>query len=122
MDLYFVDRGLARQCPQLPASAGTAAALLDSRGIPDGTPVALDRQMRPVEPWCSWFRTLADEGKRSNTMRTYAYIASRLEDFLADRGSDVVSATETDLIAYRRHRTEWQDEPIVESTWDRESR
>ncbi|MFG2987279.1 IS3 family transposase [Streptomyces sp. NPDC048258] len=66
---------------------------------PDGTPVFLDSGMRPVEPFCSWFRHLAHESRGPDTMRSYAYVVSRLVDFLAARGTDVVGATKTDLAA-----------------------
>ncbi|MEU0482832.1 site-specific integrase [Streptosporangium sp. NPDC006013] len=80
----------------------------------------LDERMRPVEPVCGWFRTLADN-KQPETMRAYAYIVRRLGEFLAARGTDLLSATEADLVAYRRARTELDDRPIDEVTWDREA-
>ena len=40
-----------------------------------GTPVLVDeRTIRPVEPWCSWFRHLAYQDKAAKAMREYAYI------------------------------------------------
>src|SRR6266704_1201902 len=84
-------------------------------------PVFLDRQMRPVEPVCGWFRTLAYDNRQPETMRAYAYIVRRLAGFLSERGSGLLSATEADLVAYRTARTELQDHPAGEATWDREA-
>ncbi|MGP4027488.1 hypothetical protein ACTWPP_29775 [Actinomadura sp. 3N407] len=83
-----------------------AVTLLDRLALPDGTPVALDGAMRPVEPVCGWMRALAYERKQPETMRVYAYVVRRLGEFLAGRGCDLLSATEADLVAYRRARTE----------------
>ncbi|MFZ3492334.1 site-specific integrase [Streptomyces sp. 5.8] len=122
MDLYFVKRTLVdRYAEALPSGSSGAVGLLDRRVIPDGTPVFLDRDMRPVEPVCSWFRHLAHKNRDPETMRSYAYVVSRLMDFLEHRGTDVVSATEADLVAYRRQRQVLQPIPIGESTWDREA-
>uniref|UniRef100_UPI003F496C9D site-specific integrase n=1 Tax=Amycolatopsis sp. CA-096443 TaxID=3239919 RepID=UPI003F496C9D len=67
----------------------------------DGTPVLLDQRMCPVESVSAWFRHLALMGQSAKTMRKYAYVALRLSEFLAQTGTDVVSATETDLLEYR---------------------
>ncbi|MEU1375944.1 hypothetical protein ABZ442_20120 [Streptomyces triculaminicus] len=78
--------------------------LLDRQVILDGMPVALDAGMRPVEPLSSWFRHSAFLGRDVETMRSYAYVVLWLTGFLATRGRDVMDATETDLLAYRRQR------------------
>ncbi|MFF2819671.1 site-specific integrase [Kitasatospora cineracea] len=122
MDLYFVKRSLAeRYSDVLPAGPYGAVSLLDRRAIPDGTPVFLDRDMRPVEPVSSWFRHLAYQDRDPATMRSYAYVVSRLVDFLQERGTDLLSAGEADLVAYRRQRVAVQTLPVGESTWDREA-
>jgi hypothetical protein len=79
-------------------------------------PVLLDEGMRPVAPVCGWFRQLAYDTRQPETMRTYAYIVRGFAVFLAERGVDLAAATEADLVAYRRARTEPQDSP---SMWRR---
>ncbi|WP_432983192.1 hypothetical protein [Dactylosporangium sp. CA-233914] len=122
MELYFVCRRLAEQ-PAVPdgPSGEAVRQILDHRALPDGMPVLLDAQMRPVEPACSWFRHLAYAFLEPETLRCYAYIARPLVVFLAERGSDVLSATEVDLIAYRAARTELQEQPVDDATWRREA-
>jgi integrase len=123
VDLYFVKRSLVeRHGGLLPAAAAEAVALLDRHVIPVGMPVVMGESLRPVEPVSGWFRHLAHLGRDRETMRSYAYVVLRLAEFLAARGQDVVSATETDLVAYRRQRLEIQAAPIDPlATWDRES-
>ncbi|GAA2255217.1 hypothetical protein GCM10010402_08110 [Actinomadura luteofluorescens] len=118
MEIFYVDRKQAARWP-LPGGPDIAG-VLNYRSLPDGMPVLLDEQMLPVEPVCGWFRALAFENKQPETMRAYAYIVRRLVAFLAERGTDLPSATEADLIAYRRARTELEDCPVDEGTWDRE--
>ncbi|MFJ9167293.1 hypothetical protein ACIRN5_23315, partial [Lysinibacillus fusiformis] len=122
MDLYFVKRSLVERYGEgLPDAASGAVALLDHRVIPDGMPVVLGADMRPVEPLFSWFRYLAYLGREPDTMRSYAYVALRLADYLATRDRDLFSVGEGDLLAYRRQRLELQPVPIDQVTWDREA-
>ncbi|MEU1447151.1 site-specific integrase [Streptomyces mirabilis] len=123
MDLYFVKRPLVeRYSDVLPEGSAGAVSLLERRVIPDGMPVVLGPDMRPVEPLSSWFRYLAYLGRDPETMRSYAYVVLRLAEFLAWRGRDVLTATESDLLAYRRQRLEVQSVPIDPvTTWDREA-
>jgi len=74
--LSFVDRSLvARRPGEQVVSPALVVRLLDARVIQDGTPVLVDeRTIRPVEPWCSWFRHLAYQDKAAKAMREYAYI------------------------------------------------
>ncbi|MET7388300.1 hypothetical protein ACFYPT_04250 [Streptomyces sp. NPDC005529] len=82
----------------------------------------VDDQMRPVEPACSWFRHLAYLGRDpEDTLRHYAYIVLRLMEFLAERGRELSTAAESDLVAYRRSRVELQDAPVGGTVWDREA-
>jgi integrase len=85
--LYFTDPAAVRRHLDREAVSGhEVVGLLRARAIPAGTPVLLDEvSMRPVEPWCSWFRHLAYHAKAAKTMREYAYILLRLADFLAVR-------------------------------------
>jgi hypothetical protein len=84
-------------------------------------PVLLDEAMRPVEPLSSWFRHLALAGRSPKTMRKYAYMVLRLSDFLAQRGSDLLSATEEDLLEYRLLRGQVQEVPIGKAIWEVEA-
>ncbi|UQU67469.1 site-specific integrase [Couchioplanes caeruleus] len=119
MEIFYVDR---RMLGLWSVPAGfDAGSTLDYRSLPDGMPVLLDASMQPVEPASGWFRALAYDGKDAKTLRAYAYIVRRLITFLNGRGADLISATESDLVAYRRSRTELQDKPIDEVTWDREA-
>jgi len=119
MEIFYVRRVL------LPAYTAPVdfdtLGLLEQRALPDGLPLIVDDGMRPVEPLCGWFRSLAYEGKQPETLRAYAYIVRRLSVFLAARGTDVLGATEADLVAYRRSRTELGERPVDGATWDREA-
>ncbi|MFE3901274.1 hypothetical protein ACFXPY_13180 [Streptomyces sp. NPDC059153] len=123
MDLFFARRDRVQERPELYGKVGEEAVRrLDFRALPDRLPVFVDGQMRPVEPACSWFRQLAYLGRDpEDTLRHYAYIVLRLMEFLAERGRELGTATESDLVAYRRSRTELQDVPVGGSAWDREA-
>ncbi|MGY5593673.1 site-specific integrase [Streptomyces sp. C-3] len=123
MDLFFVSRARVQQRSSLLDGLGThAMRLLDYRALPDGLPVIVDAGLRPVEPACMWFRQLAYLGRDpEGTLRPYAYIVLRLMEFLGERGRDLGTATESDLVAYRRSRIELQDRPVGGATWDREA-
>ncbi|WP_329351878.1 site-specific integrase [Streptomyces sp. NBC_01261] len=123
MDLFFVSRARVQDRPELYGGVGEEAVRrLDFRALPDRLPVIVDSVMRPVEPACTWFRHLAYMGRDpEDTLRHYAYIVLRLMEFLIERGRELVTATESDLVAYRRSRTELQDKPVGGSAWDREA-
>ncbi|MCX4669632.1 site-specific integrase [Streptomyces sp. NBC_01381] len=96
--------------------------MLEHRAILDQTPVFLDSQMRPIPHLSGWFRSLSLRKRDAATMRPYAYIVLRLAAFLEERGTDILSATEADLVAYRFSRTQLQDKPVDEdTTWSREA-
>ncbi|MFF2409775.1 hypothetical protein [Streptomyces sp. NPDC058092] len=123
MDLFFVSRARVQERPELYSGVGEEAVWrLDFRALPDRLPVIVDGQMRPVEPACGWFRHLAYLGRDpEDTLRHYAYIVLRLIEFLAERGRELGTAAESDLVAYRRSRTELQDVPVGGTAWDREA-
>ncbi|GHF71000.1 hypothetical protein GCM10010218_60420 [Streptomyces mashuensis] len=123
MDLFFVSRARVQERPALFGRVGEEAVRrLDFRALPDRLPLFVDDQMRPVEPACSWFRHLAYLGRDpEDTLRHYAYIVLRLMEFLAERGRDLATAAESDLVAYRRSRIELQDVPVGGTVWDREA-
>jgi hypothetical protein len=73
VELFFVRRRLA-ELPAAPDGRSGAAVrqILDHRAVPNGLPVLLDVQMRPVEPICAWFRHLAYALLEPETLRCYA--------------------------------------------------
>ncbi|WP_141709116.1 tyrosine-type recombinase/integrase [Streptomyces sp. BpilaLS-43] len=90
--------------------------LIERRHLPAGTPILLDDQMRPIEPVSSWFRSLGLDAKDADTMSTYAYAVLMLLGFLAKRGLDLASATETDIQDFRQWRTRTQKSPVQKTT------
>ncbi|WP_172465707.1 tyrosine-type recombinase/integrase [Arthrobacter sp. Hiyo1] len=56
----------------------------------------------------------------SLSLRSYAYDARRLADFLASRDTNIVAATQDDLVAYRHSRTEAGRDGVSEATWQRD--
>jgi hypothetical protein len=44
-------------------------------------------------------------------------VIGRLDEHLADLDSDVLSATRSDLVSYRSHRTQRQIKPVGASVW-----
>ncbi|MEU9062359.1 hypothetical protein AB0D13_26705 [Streptomyces sp. NPDC048430] len=83
------------------------AALLDKQAISDGTPIYLDDEtMMPVEPFCTWGRKMSYEDLAKTTLKDYGRIMARLDVHQRKRGRDVLSATESDIVAYKRSRTQ----------------
>lgn len=123
MQLFFVNsQSTKRHLESSLISGEEIAGLLDERAIAEGTPVYLDDEtMMPIEPMCSWGRSLSDAELAEGTMKDYGRILARLADHQVRRGRDLVSATESDLQAYKRARTELQKRPIGDSAWDKES-
>jgi hypothetical protein len=114
MQLFTVDSKLARRHLDSPLLSGEdVARLLKHRSISDGTPVYLDDDtMMPVEPLCSWGRQMSYAELDKTTLTDYGRILARFAAHQAERGRDVLSATESDLVAYRRLRTQSQGRPI----------
>jgi hypothetical protein len=123
MRLYFVDTRTAQKHLDESVLAGRdVVALLDDRGILNGTPVFLDDEtMMPIEPLCSWARTLSNAELSPATMKDYGRIIARFADFLGSRGRDLLMATESDLLAYRKVRTRLQKRPLGGSAWKKEA-
>lgn len=136
MQLFFADyRAVWRAGEVAGLGQEETAKLFELHPLPPGTPILLDAQMRPIEPLTSWFRSLGLDARDADTMITYAYAVLRLLVFLAARGLDLASATETDLRQYRLWRTR-QDTPaphvetagnrkvsaaVQKTTWGKES-
>ncbi|MER5639220.1 hypothetical protein ABT095_19945 [Kitasatospora sp. NPDC002227] len=122
MKLFYVKPDLLDRRPYADGpDAAQVRDMLVHRAVRDRTPVFLDSQMRPIPHISGWFYSLSLRKRDPETMRTYAYIVFRLANFLNERGTDLLSATEADLVAYRYARTELQDTPCDEGTWDREA-
>lgn len=123
MDLAFVQSGLLERFLDSDViSAAEVAALLKRRGVLDGTPVFLDAETQmPVPPLCEYGRYLSTALLDETTLKDYGRAVGRLDEHLAGLGSDVLSAVESDLVAYRDQRTRWQKKPIGWSTWGKES-
>ncbi|MER5466804.1 recombinase XerD [Streptomyces sp. NPDC002668] len=99
-----------------------AAALVTRPGaLPERTPFFVGDDMRPREPITSYFFDLANY-VGAGSLENYAYDVMALEDFLGtvlDPPTDLLSATEDDLVAYRRYRTALQPSPVRPATWRR---
>lgn len=141
MQLFSVDVELVRKYLESPLLSGDeVAALLDKQAISDGTPIYLDEEtMMPVEPYCSWGRKMSYEDLAKSTLKEYGRIMARVDVHQRKRGRDILSATESDLIAYKRSRTQRtrsarepiaideeapaprQSRPVGYSAWTKES-
>jgi hypothetical protein len=97
------------------------AGRLQRRPLRAGTPILLDDWMRPVEPLSRWFRTMSLDRTNRKTMKAYALTVVMLMHFLEDRGSDLLSATETDIKEFRRWRLEDEEYTVDEVSWDRDA-
>ncbi|WP_432120551.1 hypothetical protein [Streptomyces sp. S1] len=123
MDLAFVQSGkLERFLDSGVISAAEAAALLERRGVLDGTPVFLDEETQmPVLALCEYGRYLSTSLLDESTLKDYGRAIFRTDNYLAKLESDVLSASESDLVAYRNYRTQLQKKPIGWDAWSKES-
>jgi integrase len=83
------------------------------------TPVLVDQRTRPLSYWSEFFGAIAPS-LNPLSLRSYAYDARRLANFLASRDANIVAATQADLVAYRRSRTDADHDGVSEATWQRE--
>lgn len=123
MQLFFLNSKLAlRNLESEVISGEEVVALLDDRALEDGMPIYLDDEtMMPIEPHCSWGRSLSNAELRMGTMKEYGRILARFSDHQEHRGRDVLSATESDIKAYKRVRMVLQKRPIQDAAWGKES-
>lgn len=115
MHLRFVDRRVSASSA---ANELTRETYDSMTTLPDGMPLLLDESWRPVEPWLTYFRMVANSTSRS-TVRNYGYDAHRFAAFLDARGTDAVHATADDIAAYRDSRLAGSEHPISPTTWQR---
>ncbi|MFJ1709565.1 hypothetical protein [Kitasatospora sp. NPDC088346] len=103
-------------------SGDDVVQMLKHWSISDGTPVYLDDEtMMPIEPLCSWGRNMSYADLAESTLKDYGRIMARFAGHQESRGRDVLSATESDVVAYRKARTQQQKRPIGASAWSKES-
>ncbi|GAQ63428.1 hypothetical protein [Streptomyces scabiei] len=123
MELAFVQSELLEKYLDTEViSAAEVAALLKRRGVLDGTPVYLNEEtMMPLPPLCDYGRYLATALLDETTLKDYGRVIGRADSHLVGLQSDVLSATESDLVAYRDERTRWQRKPIGWDAWSKES-
>jgi len=122
VEIFTMDKRALAGLGSIPGVDSAAVqAVVTGLLLADGQPIFLDEAMRPVEPVSSWFRSLALGGLDRKSMKAYAYSIRRLLMFLGQRGADVLSATETDLLEFRYWRTQAQPVPVGQATWERES-
>ncbi|MFF4170709.1 hypothetical protein [Streptomyces sp. NPDC001744] len=77
--------------------------------------------MMPVEPLCSWARNMSYADLARSTLKGYERIMARFAGHQEGRGRDVLAATESDLVAFKKVRTLLQERPIGASAWGKES-
>ncbi|MFD4829139.1 hypothetical protein ACFWPV_04665 [Streptomyces uncialis] len=123
MLLFSVGSKVAKCHLESPLLSGEEAArLLVHRSIADGTPIYLDEEtMMPVEPLCSWGRNMSYADLARSTLKDYGRIMARFAGHQEGRSRDVLAATESDLVAFKRFRTQMQERPIGSSAWGKES-
>lgn len=123
MHYFFksVDK-VRRHLPAVPGTDLDVVALVTRPGaLPEGTPFFVGPDMRPREPLTSYFFDLA-RYVGAESLRDYAYDPLALEDFLGqvlETSTSLSEATEEDLVAFRRYRTEMQPSPVGPATWRR---
>lgn len=120
MDHFFVSHGKVRRFYEAPPGVDFDAVAYVQRpgAVKEGTPFFLDLGMRPAEPLCSFFLELS-KSLKAKSLEDYTYDALDLVDFLGQLPvpTDLVSATEDDLVAYREDCTEHREAPDKPATW-----
>ena len=109
MELYYADWNLVRK-DGYDAFDADHAPILQS-----GTPIIVDDNMRPIEPWCTFLR-LYSQNIATNSVYAYARDALEFGRFLDTRGVGVLDVCERDLVAFRQHR---RSEGVAARSWAR---
>lgn len=106
-------------------------AWLSSLGIPPNSlsgpaprndarrPVIVDSKMRPIAHVNAFLAAISDSVS-ARTRDSYAYDTRRFVNFLENRRTNVVAATQEDLVAYRKARTEIDGDAVSSATWERD--
>ena len=96
-------------------NVGVSQQVLERAGTRDHheTPVLVDQQTRPLPHWYEFFAAISPS-LNVLSVRSYAYDARRLADFLASQETNIVAATQEDLVAYRQSRTEPDHDGVSE--------
>ncbi|MET8977401.1 recombinase XerD [Streptomyces sp. NPDC004539] len=123
MDYFFVSRAKVRRFYEAPPGLDLDAAAYVNRpgALKDGTPFFLGEGMRPSEPLVSFFLEMAKTLK-AKSLEDYTYDALDVTEFLEcelDPPTDLLSALEEDLVAYREDCTEHRESPDAPATWKR---
>lgn len=109
VELYYADWSLVREGGDHDLDSG------DSPIVEDGTPIIVDDEMRPLEPWCTFLR-LYSQNLRTNSVYAYARDALKFGQFLESRGVGVLDVCGQDLVAFRKHR---RSEGVSARSWSR---
>ncbi|SOE08027.1 hypothetical protein [Streptomyces sp. Ag109_G2-15] len=114
MHHFFVSPSKVRRYYEAPAGVDLDAEAYVQRpgAVKEGTPFFLGSDMRPVEPLCSFFLELS-KSLKAKSLEDYAYDALDLVDFLDQLPvpTDLLSAREDDLVAYREDCTTHREAP-----------
>lgn len=94
MELYFAKWAAIGDGPM-----SLDPELTPRRRIKDGTPILVDDQMRPMEPWCTFLRLYSQNLSR-NTVRSYSRDAVTFAKFLDDRGVTILETVESEIAAF----------------------
>ncbi|MDG5809300.1 site-specific integrase [Streptomyces ossamyceticus] len=120
MDHFFVSHSKVRRFYEAPPGVDLDAVAYVQRpgAVKEGTPFFLDLGMRPVEPLCSFFLELS-KSLKAKSLEDYTYDVLDLVDFLGQLplATDLLSAREDDLVAYREDCTEHREAPDKPATW-----
>lgn len=122
VDHFFVDAGKVRRYFEPPVGVELdGVAIVERPGaLAEGTPFFVGPDMVPVEPLCSFFFE-SSKSLQPSTMADYAYDLMDLVSFLGelDPATDLLSAEENHLIAYREACTLHGERPLAPATWQR---
>ncbi|WP_246869246.1 site-specific integrase [Saccharopolyspora sp. ASAGF58] len=122
VDHFFVSAAKVRRyfAPLAGIDVDGVAVVERAGALAEGTPFFVGPDMLPAEPLCSFFFEIS-KSLQPSTMADYASDLMDLVSFLRelDPPTDLLSATENDLIAYREACTLRGTRPLAPATWHR---